>query len=53
MDNNIGLILKFGEKKYMNKLLYDGQLHMNTLPYYRKLEGIRRDKFYNYLLYCM
>lgn len=41
------LLLKFGEKKYMNDLFYNGNIFMNSIQFFRKFEDgkLRGDKY--------
>lgn len=38
--------IKFGDRKFMEELLYNGEIHLNTVEYFRKYEdeNLRRDE---------
>jgi hypothetical protein len=42
-DDAIKVIFKFGQREYMEQLLYEGLVYMNTVDYFAKLDdGSRR-----------
>ncbi|MEX2592716.1 MAG: hypothetical protein WD426_08075 [Anditalea sp.] len=46
-DKVLSGLIKFGKRKYMDRLLKDGELHLKNLQYYKKIEddGIRGDNY--------